>query len=1049
MFSKIFIERPKLAMVISIVTLFAGYLCMQFIPVAEYPEVAPPSISVMANYPGASAEEIAATVASPIEAEMNGLDNLQYFSSDANDTGTYMLTLKFKSGTDTDIAQVDVQNAIKRAEATLPQEVRTLGIDVAERSGDILAVYSFTKKNASTSDMVELANFLRTNVKDEVARIDGVSYVEIMGASDYSMRVWLDTPKMAALNITPAEIQAAIQQQNIQAAAGSVGTEGSSQYLQMKINTKGRLKTQEEFEQIVVRADGKGRMVKLRDIAKVELGAEYYYWNAKDDADPSIALMIYRKSDANAITVVDATTKELERLKKFFPEGVDFHMGYDPTQYIRVTMDEIWETLILTLVLVVVITYVFLQNWRATLIPALTIPVSILGTFIFLYPLGYSMNLLTMFALILVIGSLLDDAIVVVENVIRIMDEEKLPAKEATIKSMNQITGAIIATTLVIVAIYAPIGFYSGMVGTIYRQFSVTMCIALCLSTVNALTLSPALCAILLKPAKQLKWDIFKPFNWFLELSKKVYLGVAGLLIRRVLLTIIFFGIVLFGNYWFFMRTNTSFLPEEDKGVIFCAFELKPGATLEQTGEVTNHFYEQAKEIPGIRKTTVINGFSFFGGVGENMGLCFVDMLPWEQRNTPETQIDQLDKKLKEIAAGDATARIMVFRPPAIMGIGMAGGLSFMLQAREGQDAKQLEQASFMLMGILNRNQKLFTQAFTTYNASTPQLYLDVDRQRAIEYKIPPSRIFSILQSTFSAIYVNDFNLNGFTFKVKIQAEKERRNTQDKILNTYIPNDDGNMVPISAFSTVRYDVGPRVVTRFNQMISSSFQAMLQPGVSTSEAMQFVQEVVSKNLPGYNIEWTDMSREEKQNDGMLLIFMSLALFFAYLFLVGQYESWTMPISVILSVAVATLGALIGLKIFNMTLSIYAQLGMIMLIGLAGKNAILMAEFSKQAREEGDSIVDAAINGGSVRYRAVLMTAYSFVIGVFPMVIATGAGAGSRQAIGHTTFWGMVLASVVGIVFVPPLWALFERMREFCSPGSRPAHARAAEEKKPAE
>ncbi len=1032
MFSRIFIERPKLAIVISIVTVFAGWLCMQNIPIAEYPEIAPPTISVMANYPGASAEEIIDTVAAPIEAEMNGLEDLLYFSSDCNNSGTYQLEIKFKSGTDTDIALVNVQNALRRAESTLPQEVRALGVDVMKRSGDILAVYAFTKKGAKTEDMVELANFVRTNIKDELARVDGVSQVDIMGASEYSMRVWLDPLKLAALNITPAEVAAAIQQQNIQAAAGSVGNEGASQYLQMKVNARGRLKTQKEFEDIIVRTGSEGGMVRLKDVARIELGAEYYYWNAKSNEDPSIAVALYRNSDANAIRVIDAASAELKRLEKFFPEGVSYHMGYDPTQYIRVTMDEIWETLIVTLILVVAITYLFLQNWRATLVPTLAIPVSIMGTFVFLYPLGFSMNLLTMFALILVIGSLVDDAIVVVENVIRIMDEEGLPAKEATIKSMQQITGAVIATTLVIVAIYAPIGFFGGMVGTIYLQFSVTMCVSLCISTFNALTLSPALCAMLLKPAKKLKFDIFKPFNIVLDGSRKIYLAAVGLMVRRSILTAILFVLVLYGNYHFFIRTQTSFLPEEDKGVLFCAFELKPGATLDQTERVTTDFYTQTKDIPGTRQMTQINGFSFFGGIGENMGLAFADLQPWDKREGADLDIGTIKDKLSAVANTVPEARIIIVQPPAIMGLGVAGGLSFMLQAREGQTPKELEAAANQMTYMLMQKKDMFKMGFTTYNASTPELYLDVDREKATAMGIPVSRIFETLQSQLSAAYINDFNLSGFTFKVKVQAEEAQRNTMQTILQTLVVNDSGDMVPLSAFATVRNNVGPRVLTRFNQMLSASFQAECMPGISTGEAMRFIEKYVQENLPGYNVEWTNLSREEQQNEGMLVILMGIALLFAYLFLVGQYESWTMPLSVILSVALATLGALLGLKYFGMSLSIYAQLGLIMLIGLAGKNAILMAEFSKQAREEeGKNIEDAAISGGNVRYRAVLMTAYSFVIGVFPMVIATGAGAGSRQAIGHTTFWGMVLASVIGIVFVPPLWALFEKMRAFCS------------------
>ena len=1035
MFSKIFIERPKLAMVISIFLTFAGILCVRYIPIAEYPEIAPPTIMVIANYPGASAEEIQDTLAAPIESEVNGVEDLLYFSSQCNNDGSLALTLTFASGTDDDIAMVNVQNAVRRAEPKLPAEATAIGVRILKRSSDMLGVYAFkVDRTKSKMSIVDLGNYLRMNVRDELTRINGISQTEIMGASDYSMRIWLNPNKMAALGVTPDEVTQALRQQNVQAAAGSVGAENSNDCIQLKVNAMGRLKNAAEFENIIIRSTEEGRVVKLRDISTVQLGSEDYSWDAKDNGEPVVALSLYRQSDANAIGVVDAANAKLKELSKFFPEGVYYEMVYDPTDYIRTSMKEVIETLILTLILVVAITYLFLQNWRATLIPTLAIPVSLFATFIFLYPLGFSMNLLTMFGLILVIGSLVDDAIVVVENTLRIIDDEGLSPKEAAIKSMNQITGAIIATTLVTIAVYVPIAFYGGMVGTIYIQFAVTMCIALSFSTFNAMTLSPALCALLLRPTRKPKIDVFAPFNWALDGSRKIYLACTSFLIKCWPITVVLFAGICYANYHFFSSLNSSFLPDEDKGALLVGLELPPGATLARTNEATTEFYNCVKDIPGVRSVLAVNGFSFIGGKGENMGLAIVGLKDWAERTTPETTITAIRDEVVKRTAHIGSARIVVMQPPAIMGLGASNDVSFMLQDREGRTPEQLEQATYMLMGLLN-DKKLcpdIKMAYSSFNASTPQLYLDIDRQKAELMGIPVNRIFTTLQSQLASLYVNDFNLGGYSFKVKIQSDTLDRGGIADIENICVQNKSGKMVPVSSFATIRYVVGPRMIERFDQRISAKFMVGGMPGISSGEVMKRIQEVVDKNLKGYQVCWVDLSYQERGNEGKIVMLMGLALIFAYLFLVGQYESWTMPISVILSVSLATLGALLGLYFSGMALSIYAQLGLVMLVGLAGKNAILMAEFSKQAREEGQSIYDAAQNGGRVRYRAVLMTAYSFIIGVFPMVIATGAGAGSRQAIGVTTFSGMVLATLVGIIFVPPLYALFQRVREFVNP-----------------
>ncbi|MDO4550548.1 MAG: efflux RND transporter permease subunit [Planctomycetia bacterium] len=1031
MFSQFFIDRPKFAFVISIVMVLTGILSVASLPVAEYPEIAPPQIMVFATYPGATAQDIVDSVAAPIESEVNGLENLLYYTSESDNSGAYTLNVFFKYGTNADIAQVNVQNAVKRAESILPSEVKAYGVNIIKRSSDILSMFAFVADPEDMS-LLDLGNYVKMNVKDPVARVDGVNDAVVFANQEYSMRAWLDTQKMSAMGISTAEVTSAIQGQNIQAAAGSVGLESSNEYVQFKITVKGRLKTPEEFEEIIVRADGQGNTVKLKDIARVELGSEEYKGFSKFDQEQAVVMAIFRNSSANALDTVKAVKAELDRLSKTFPPGMRYEVGFDPTEFIEISMKEIVETLVIAIILVVVVTYLFLQDWRATIIPIVAIPVSLLGTFPFLWMFGFSINTLSMFGLILVIGSLVDDAIIVVENVMSHIEKGEDP-HTATVNGVSQITGPVIAMTMVTVAIYLPICFYGGMVGQIYLQFAATMSISIVLSAVNALTLSPALCGMILRKHKPARFSFFKPFNMALDASKNGLAAISRLLVRRLALTIIIFAGVVYGNVRLFNEIPTSFLPEEDKGAMFCHVELPPGSSLDRTVKVISTLSERIQVLDGVSKVMSINGYSIIGGEGENMGACIVDLDHWDLRKTPELQLKHIFGVVSQIAAEIPEARIQCIIPPPIMGLGNSGGAEFSFCARGDVTPQELDMQKNRFMMELNSGKYPTQYAYSTYNATSPQLELDIDRSKAETLNVPINYIFTTLQGKLASYYVNDFNISGYNFKVKIQAEADERSLIEDISNLYIPNTNGEMVPFSALGEIKYIVGPQKIFRFNQMLSANFMAGALPGTSSGEFMNIIENIETPS--NYQVQWTGMNLQEKGNEGQIIFLLTLSMTFAYLFLVAQYESWMTPIPVMLSVLVATLGALIGIKYCGLNLSIYAQLGLLMLIGLASKNAILVVEFASVQREEGMKIREAAVNAFRLRYRAVLMTAWSFILGVLPLAIATGAGAGSRQAIGITTCWGMLLATCCGIILIPGLFTITELIRELFQPKLR--------------
>jgi len=1029
MFSKIFIERPRLAVVIAIVITLAGAIAMTSLPVAEYPSITPPVIRVSAVYPGASAQVVKDTIAAPIEQEMNGVEDMLYMNSTSTNDGSYSLEVTFDVDSDPDIDQVNVQNRLQLAESQLPPEVVAQGIQVRRRSSDMLGVVSFISPEG-THDRLFMSNYISRTIKDTLQRVNGVSDVYVFGEYEYSMRIWMDPDKLTSLNMSPSEVIEAIRRQNIQATLGSVGTAPSveGQQMQYTLNAKGRLDSVDEFKEIIIRTNAQGGVVRVKDIAEVELGSKSYNAGGNLDNSEAIHMALYRSSDANAIETMEQVRAVLKEQKPDMPDDVDYIIPYDTTNYVKEAIKEISFTLLLTFGLVVLVIFVFLQNVRATLIPAAAIPVSIIGTFAALSALGFNINTISLFALILAIGLVVDDAIVVVENVYRIMEEEGLEPKPATIKAMSQVTGPIIATTLVLLAIFVPIAFMPGITGLLYKQFGVTLCVSVLISSLCALTLSPAMCGVILKNAHPHRRGPLAWFNKYLDFSRNTYTSIVAWLIRKAAIGVVLFLIIAGGAWYLSERIPTSFLPQEDKGGFLIDVQLPEGATLERTVEVTTEATRRLLEMEGVERVLAVDGFSLLSGRAENVGFVIADLEPWDERTRPDLHIDALVQKVSQELNSISTASIRAFVPPPIQGLGVTGGFDFRLQALEDQPPQELAAAAMGLVMAANQHPAL-SMVYTTYSADTPQLWLDLKRTRMEELGVSAANLFSTLNQHLGSQYVNDFNLYGRTYQVKVRAQDNFRKNQEDVKDLYVSSIAGKEIPVENLLDISTILGAKSINRYNQFTSLTINGQAAPGYSSGQAMETMKELAAEHLPpGYSFEWSTMSLQEQTASGTVGYLFALALIFAYLFLVAQYESWNLPLSIILSVIVASCGALIGLLITGLPMSIYAQIGMVLLVGLAAKNAILIVEFARDRKEEGIRTRDAAVEGAKLRFRAVLMTALTFILGVAPLVWAMGAGAASRRHIGVVVFSGMIAASTVALFIIPVLYYLLQSLRD---------------------
>lgn len=1034
MFSKFFINRPVLAMVMSIIIVIAGGLSIFSLAVEEYPQVTPPQVVVQATYPGASAEVISSSVASVLENSINGVEGMIYMQSSSTSSGSLNINIYFTNETDPDQATINVNNRVQAVLSSLPQEVQRQGVTVDKSSSTILAGYSLFS-DSPAHDRIFIANYAAINILEELKRVPGVGDAALFSRQEYSMRIWLSPDKLTKYNLTPAEVIALVQEQNSQFAAGFFGQEPVRKDLDFTytVTTQGRFTTPQEFENILIRTNSDGSSLRLKDLARVELGAEDYSVNAFYNGRPAVAFGLFLQPGANALNVAEGVAKKLEELSQTFPEGLQYAIPYDTTSFVDVSIKEVIKTFIEAIILVVIVIYFFLQNFRATIIPVLAVPVSIIGTFAGMYMLGFSINLLTLFGLILAIGIVVDDAIIVIENVERLIHEEKLSVKDATMKAMDEIASPVIAIVLVLSAVFIPVAFIGGFSGEIYKQFAITIVISVVISGFVALTLTPALCVSILKTHEPKPFWIVKKFNDFFEwLTHQFTDKVAHAIRRGVFYVILFVGLIAV-TYGLFTRVPTGLVPAEDKGMLLVSMQLPPATALSKTTEMASFMESTIRNNPNVEAVMALAGYDMLSSAVRTFGgTAFVKLKDWDLRKEDNQKSQALAQTFTAQLMQNPNAVIFALNPPPIMGLSLTDGFEMYIQNRTGGSIQDLQKYTQLVLQEAQKRPEL-TGVRTTLSVNVPQYNVQLDRQKAKSLGVNVDDVFTTLQSTFGSYYVNDFNLYGRTFKVSMQSESEFRETPNDLRNVFVRSSNGDLIPISSLVTFERVIGSDILERFNLFPAAKLMGDAASGYSSGDALKAIEEVANQVLPdGYTVAFSGSSYQEKNAGGTGTIAFIFGLVFVFLILAAQYERWLMPLAVLTAVPFAVFGAILATWLRGLNNDIYFQIGLVMLIALAAKNAILIIEFAMEAREkQGKNIYDAAVEAARLRFRPIVMTSLAFTIGVLPLAISSGAGAASRHAIGTGVIGGMLAATFIATFFIPLFYTYFARLSEFIS------------------